>query len=62
MLSVKANAKAAGLPELYLYTKHIGLYEKFGWEFLEEVPTFREDSPVERLYHLNIGRRQDGHR
>lgn len=62
MLSVKANAKAAGLPELYLYTKHIGLYEKFGWEFLEEVPTFREDSPVERLYHLNIGRRQDEHR
>lgn len=54
MKTVEENAKKAGLKELYLYTKHIGLYEKFGWEFVEEVRTFREDSPIERLYKLEI--------
>lgn len=54
MLSVNENAKNANLKELFLYTKHIGLYEKFGWEFVEEVKTFQEDSPVERLYRLEI--------
>lgn len=54
MKTVEENAKKAGLKELYLYTKHIGLYEKFGWEFVEEVRTFRDDSPIERLYKLEI--------
>lgn len=54
MLSVRENAEKAGLSELYLYTKHVGLYEKFGWEFVEEVRTFRDDSPVERLYRLSV--------
>lgn len=54
MNTVKENAKELGLTELYLYTKHIGLYEKFGWKFIEEVKTFKEDSPVERLYKLEI--------
>ncbi len=54
MNTVKENAKELGLKELYLYTKHIGLYEKFGWKFIEEVKTFKDDSPVERLYKLEI--------
>ena len=54
METVPEYAKQANLSELYLYTKHNGLYEKFGWEFVEEVPTFRADSPVERLYRLKI--------
>ena len=54
MNTVKENAKELGLTELYLYTKHIGLYEKFGWKFIEEVKTFKDDSPVERLYKLEI--------
>ena len=54
MNTVKENAQKLGLKELYLYTKHIGLYEKFGWDFVEEVNTFRDDSPIERLYKLNI--------
>lgn len=54
MNTVNENAKKANLTELYLYTKHIGLYEKFGWEFIEEVKTFKEDSPIERLYRLEI--------
>lgn len=54
MNTVKENAKELGLTELYLYTKHIGLYEKFGWKFIEEVKTFKDDSPIERLYKLEI--------
>ena len=54
MNTVNKNAKKANLTELFLYTKHIGLYEKFGWEFVEEVKTFKDDSPIERLYRLKI--------
>ena len=54
MNTVKENAKKANLTELFLYTKHIGLYEKFGWEFVEEIKTFKDDSPIERLYRLKI--------
>lgn len=52
--SVPVHAKALGLRELYLYTKHIGLYEKFGWDFVEFVNTFDETSPQERLYRLSL--------
>lgn len=55
MLTVRENARKAGLQELYLYTHHVGLYEKFGWEFAEEVPTFKPESPFERLYRMEIG-------
>lgn len=54
MNSVNDNAKKANLKELFLYTSHVGLYEKFGWQFVEEVMTFRDDSPIERLYKLII--------
>lgn len=54
MNTVYENAKKMNLTELFLYTKHIGLYEKFGWKFIEEVKTFRNDSPIERLYKLKI--------
>lgn len=52
MKTVAENARAASLSELYLYTKHTGLYEKYGWEFLEYVKTFDDSSPIERLYKL----------
>lgn len=58
MKTVAENAKGAGLDHLHLYTKHIGLYEKFGWEFIETAPTFRADSPVERVYMLKIESRK----
>lgn len=54
MNTVSENAKKMNLTELFLYTKHIGLYEKFGWKFIQEVKTFRNDSPIERLYKLKI--------
>ena len=55
MLTVAENARKAGIGTLYLYTHHVGLYEKYGWEFVEAVETFKEDSPMERLYRLQIG-------
>ncbi|MBQ3055147.1 MAG: GNAT family N-acetyltransferase [Oscillospiraceae bacterium] len=54
MERVAETAQKAGLKRLYLYTNHVGLYEKFGWEFIEEVPTFHEESPLERLYQLEV--------
>lgn len=54
MKTVAENAREAELSELYLYTKHVGLYEKYGWEFIEYVKTFEENSPIERLYKLNF--------
>lgn len=54
METVNDNARKNNIKELFLYTKHIGLYEKFGWQFVEEVKTFRDDSPIERLYRLEI--------
>ena len=58
MNTVRENAKKAGLDELFLYTHHVGLYEKYGWEFVEYVKTFNEESPTERLYRLEIKQRR----
>ena len=46
--------RGRGVTELYLYTTHAGLYEKFGWTYVGEVDTFRADSPRERLYRLAL--------
>ena len=40
--------------ELFLYTKHKGLYEKFGWQYVCEIDTFDEKSRIEGLYKLEI--------
>jgi len=40
--------------ELFLYTKHIDLYEKFGWNYISEIDTYNEKSRIERLYQLNL--------
>ena len=52
--TVPENARKAGLTELYLYTTHAGLYEKFGWIYAGEVDTFRPERPKERLYRLPL--------
>ena len=54
METVSQKAKEAGLSEIYLYTHHVGLYEKFGWKLVEKVKTFNEDSPLEGLYRLDV--------
>ena len=51
--SVRKHAAKAGLKELYLYTAHNGLYEKFGWTFIQEIDTFLE-TRVQRLYKIEI--------
>ena len=53
--SVFDNAKEnIDFDEIFLYTKHIGLYEKFGWNFIEEVDTFKKEQRIERLYKLDL--------
>ena len=53
--SVFDNAKEnIDFDELFLYTKYIGLYEKFGWNFIDEVDTFKKEQRIERLYKLDL--------
>ena len=40
--------------ELFLYTKHIGLYEKFGWKYISQINTYKDESRMERLYKLDL--------
>ena len=54
MNTVPEKAGEAGLTELYLYTNHIGLYEKFGWQLVEEIPTFKKDTSAQRLYKIEL--------
>lgn len=42
--------------ELFLYTKHIGLYEKFGWKYIDDIDTFKDQSRIERLYKIDINK------
>jgi len=54
--SVKDNA-ARCLPGeecLYLFTTHEGLYERYGWSFVEQVDTFFDHDPIQRLYQLAL--------
>lgn len=47
-------SKTTDFSTLFLYTKHVGLYEKFGWEFVSEIDTYMEESRIERLYKLDL--------
>ena len=55
MESIKANAqKCREFKELYLYTVHKGLYEKYGWEYICEIDTFLTNDRIQRLYKLDL--------
>ena len=54
LATVRENAARAGLDELYLYTSLEGFYERFGWQFVGPINTFRAESPVERLHKLRV--------
>lgn len=55
MQSVRENARRnLDFPEIYLFTKYIGFYERFGWEFLTEIDTYLEDGRIQRLYRLRL--------
>ena len=52
---IKEVAKTTlNFDDLYLFTKHINMYEKFGWEYISEVDTYIEKPRVQRLYKLDI--------
>ena len=51
--SVRENACRLGLTELFLFTAHEGLYERYGWEFIEETDTHLQPRQ-QRLYRLRI--------
>lgn len=40
--------------EIFLYTKHKRLYEKFDWKYVCEIGTFNEESRIESLYKLEL--------
>lgn len=52
---VKQIAKTStNFDELYLFTKHIELYEKFGWEYISELDTHIKKPRIQRLYRLTL--------
>ncbi len=55
MESVRDHAKnLLSYREIYLYTTHIGLYEKYGWEFISEIDTYLCENRIQRLYKLKL--------
>lgn len=53
--TVKDSAKRIGIfDELFGYTKHVGLYEKFGFEFVSEIDTLSKCPRIQRLLRLNL--------
>ena len=55
METVKENAKKnLEFNEIYLYTKHHGLYEKFGWKYVSDFDTYRKSPRIQGLYKLEL--------
>lgn len=53
--NVKNTAKESiNFDEIFLYTEHIDLYEKFGWIFVSDFDTFSKNPRIQRLYKLNL--------
>ena len=47
------TAKEMNLSHLYIYTTHIGLYEKYGWKFIDFVETYLNPH-IQRLYRYDL--------
>lgn len=55
MESVKENAQNnINSDELWLYTKHMNLYEKFGWKYVSDIDTYNKEQGIQRLYKLDL--------
>ena len=55
MESIRGNAlQCLPYDEVFLFTKHTGLYEKYGWEFVSEIDTYLESGRIQRLYKLKL--------
>ena len=58
---VERLARADGVREVYLSTNHVGLYEKYGWEFMTMMDDI--DGAPSRIYVKRIARENaDGDR
>jgi len=50
----KARSKALGAKYLYLYTAHVGLYERFGFRLFDAAKLFLSYKDDERIYVLSL--------
>ncbi len=57
MRAVPVHAAAHGVAQLFLHSRHEGLYEKFGWELLETRNDYKPDGITRRLYCLQIAQK-----
>ncbi|NLW70127.1 MAG: GNAT family N-acetyltransferase [Eubacteriaceae bacterium] len=46
MEQVEGYAKELGIKEMYLFTPHEGLYEKWGWEYFDDLKRFFGDKEM----------------
>lgn len=54
LASIQDSMNKCHIDELYLYTYHQDLYEKFGFEYLEDIDTFSKTPQIQRIYHLKL--------
>ena len=40
--------------EIYLYTHHVGLYEKYGWEYVSQIDTVTAEPRMQLFYKLRL--------
>lgn len=50
MQALDGAMEQIGLKRLYLYTRHVGLYERCGFSFVEEFQTYLSPGDTQRLY------------
>ena len=58
---MKHSLQKHKLPQTYgvfvdnkIYTKHHGLYEKFGWKYVSDFDTYRKIPRIQGLYKLDL--------
>lgn len=52
--SAVSIARNLGIKKLWLFTTHVGLYERYGFEFVEEVDTVSKEPREQRLYAMEL--------
>jgi GNAT superfamily N-acetyltransferase len=54
MATVPEAMRAHGIKQLYLHTRHKELYEKFGWQLLEQSRDYKGDGIQRSIYVLRL--------
>lgn len=52
--TVQNHAKDSQLVELYLYTTHTNLYERYGFQKISQIDTYKKIPRVQSLYHIKL--------